>query len=182
MRTAVIAAGIGGGGKGRDGGPLEARGGRDGDGTRSEGEGEAVRRRRIAGVLQYHPRWPAACRGYGLMLRDWARSRFELSAAGGVWRHLQKRTIIISSCTAAPHARSPHSPAGYTRCAWIKKVRSDSRACGRGLRSVSALARRAGRGALRPARGRGRARACRGWRDSAGESELWMEMGKKECS
>jgi hypothetical protein len=50
-------------------------------------------------------------------------------------------------------------------------VRSDSRACGTGLRSVSAVARRAGRGALRPARGgpgemrwRGRARNCRCWR------------------
>ncbi len=46
---AIIAAGVGGRGKGRDGGPLEARGGRDGDGTRSEGEGAAVRRRRLAG-------------------------------------------------------------------------------------------------------------------------------------
>jgi hypothetical protein len=145
---------------------VEAQEGRDGDGTRSEGQGEAVRR-------QYHPRWPAACRGHGMMLRDWTRSRFEVSAAGGVWRNLQKRTIISSSCTAAPHARSPDAPAGYTRCAWIKKVQSDSRACGRGLRSVSALARRlgAGRGALRPERGgpsemrgRGRARAFRGWR------------------
>jgi hypothetical protein len=84
MRTAVIAAGVGGGGKGRDGGPLDARGGRDGDGTRSEGEGEAVRRRQLAGVLQYHPRWLAGCRGHGLMLRDWTTSSFEVGAAGGI--------------------------------------------------------------------------------------------------
>ena len=83
-----------------------------------------MRRRWLAGVLQYSPCWPVACRGHGLMLQDWTRSRFEVGAAGSVWQHLQKRTIIISSCTAAPHAhaQSPDAPAGYTRCAWIKKV------------------------------------------------------------
>jgi hypothetical protein len=86
---------------------VEAQGGRDKDGTRGEGEDEAVRRRRLAGVLQYYPRWPD-----------------ERAAA---------------SC--GPRAED------RVRCAG----------------------------------GDARAPATTG-EDSAGESELWMEMGKKECS
>jgi hypothetical protein len=92
-----------------------------------------------------------------------------------------------------PEAPMPSAPpAGYTRCAWIKKVRSDSRACGRGLRSVSVLARRAGCGTLRPPRGgpgemrgRGRERACRGTRrgerivDGDGQEGMLMKAGKQ---